>query len=163
MSAVPAELLGKQLAAAGARISLEESGRRLSAVAATEALERCAAIVRDAGLYPVFMTALHTDPAFELRYQFAAAERNFRVMLSTHADNANHAPSLTPLFPGLQWHERETRDMFGIVFDNHPDLRPLLICEEDRDLHPLRKNAASLKTPEQLGLSAPAGAGGEAP
>jgi NADH:ubiquinone oxidoreductase subunit C len=109
------------------------------------------------------MTAVHTDPAFVLYYQFAGAECTFRVMLSAPADLENRARSLTPLFPGLQWHEREARDMFGIIFDNHPDLRPLFICDEDRDLHPLRKAAGSLKTPEQLGLTARPDTSGEEP
>jgi NADH-quinone oxidoreductase subunit C len=43
------------------------------------------------------------------------------------------------VFPGANWHERETHDFFGIVFLGHPDLSPLLL-PEDADFHPLRKD-----------------------
>jgi len=165
MSATTDKLI-EELRAAGASVTSVDAhlrGFHLQARASMAILERCAAVLRDAGLYPVFMTAVHTDPAFVLYYQFAAADRNVRVMLSAPVETEKRAHSLTPLFPGLQWHEREARDMFGIIFDNHPDLRPLFICDEDRDLHPLRKAAGSLKTPEQLGLTARPDIGGEAP
>jgi NADH-quinone oxidoreductase subunit C len=46
--------------------------------------------------------------------------------------------SLVDLYPGAAWHERETYEMFGIVFARHPDLRPLLLPPEFEG-HPLRK------------------------
>jgi len=46
--------------------------------------------------------------------------------------------SVVDLFPGAAWHERETYEMFGIVFARHPDLRPLLLPPEFEG-HPLRK------------------------
>ena len=50
-------------------------------------------------------------------------------------------PSATTLWPGAAWHERETAEMFGVVFDGHPDLRPLLL-REVTDPAPLRKATA---------------------
>lgn len=166
MSTMNDALLIEQLRANGARVTPTEGDRcgfHLDVHADMAALERCAAVLKAADLYPVFMTAVHADPCCVLYYQFAASERPFRVMLSAPADSQNRARSLTPVFAGLQWHEREARDMFGIIFDNHPDMRPLLLCEEDRDLHPLRKDAGSLKTPDQLGLTARPDTGGDAP
>ena len=49
------------------------------------------------------------------------------------------APSVTDLWPIAEWQEREAYDMFGIDYDNHPDLRRLLL-PEDADFHPLRKD-----------------------
>jgi NADH-quinone oxidoreductase subunit C len=46
-----------------------------------------------------------------------------------------HCPSITPLFAGANWHERETREMFGIDFDGHPRLVGLYL-PEDFDGHP---------------------------
>jgi NADH-quinone oxidoreductase subunit C len=48
-------------------------------------------------------------------------------------------PSLVPVFAGAAWHERETFEMFGITFDGHPDLRPLLLPDGFTG-HPLRKD-----------------------
>ncbi|HEY8489776.1 MAG TPA: NADH-quinone oxidoreductase subunit C [Dehalococcoidia bacterium] len=48
-------------------------------------------------------------------------------------------PTLVHLWKGANWHERETREMFGIEFRGHPDPRNLLL-DEDLDIHPLRKD-----------------------
>jgi len=49
-----------------------------------------------------------------------------------------HVPSLTPLYPTANWHEREASEMFGFVFDGHPNPGNLLL-EEDLHIHPLLK------------------------
>jgi NADH-quinone oxidoreductase subunit C len=46
--------------------------------------------------------------------------------------------SITPLFAGADWHERETAEMYGITFDGHPNPAPLLL--PDAAFHPLRKD-----------------------
>lgn len=49
-------------------------------------------------------------------------------------------PSITPLYPGLDWHERETYDMYGIRFKGHPDLRRILLPDNWQGGHPLLKD-----------------------
>jgi len=163
MSTLPDELL-KKLHACDARIkeTSPQQGSLLHVKITATALTQAAVILRNEGLYPVFMTAVHTDPHVALVYQFATSNGPQRVLLATTADRGGHTPSLTPLFPGMDWHEREARDMFGITFEGHPDMRPLIMCDEDRDLHPLRKNPERLKTLEQLKGIDPGDANGEA-
>ena len=51
----------------------------------------------------------------------------------------NHLPSLTPLWRSAEFQEREIYDLYGIIFDGHPDLRRLLMWDGFRD-HPMRKD-----------------------
>ena len=50
-----------------------------------------------------------------------------------------HVPSLTPLYPSADWHERETYDFFGIIFDGHPGLTRIMM-PDDWEGHPQRKD-----------------------
>lgn len=61
-----------------------------------------------------------------------------RLRTENRADK-NHLPSLTPIWRGAEFQEREIFDLFGIVFDGHPDLRRLLMWEGFQD-HPMRKD-----------------------
>ncbi len=62
------------------------------------------------------------------------------VMLRTRCTELDpHVPSLVPVWEGANWPERETYDMFGIVFDGHPDLRRVFL-EDTFPGHPLRKS-----------------------
>ena len=77
---------------------------------------------------------------FDLVYHFYSSRFNRRVRLKVPLALADPtAPSLTPLWPGANWFEREVWDMFGITFAGHPNLRRLLLYEEFTG-HPLRKD-----------------------
>ena len=63
-----------------------------------------------------------------------------RVRLEVTApDDDPHIPSIVSIYPGVDWHERETWDMFGIVFDGHPSLTRILM-PDDWPGHPQRKD-----------------------
>jgi NADH-quinone oxidoreductase subunit C len=57
----------------------------------------------------------------------------------TAPDDDPHVPSVVSVYPGADWHERETWDMFGIVFDGHPSLTRILM-PDDWPGHPQRKD-----------------------
>jgi NADH-quinone oxidoreductase subunit C len=64
--------------------------------------------------------------------------RRIRLEVAVTADDP-HVPSVTGIYPTADWHERETFDMFGIVFDGHPALTRILM-PDDWDGHPQRKD-----------------------
>jgi len=76
---------------------------------------------------------------FEVVYHFLSPSRNLRIRLKTSTDEAAPVPSITEVFPGALWYEREAYDMFGILFSSHPDLRRLL-TDYGFDGYPLRKD-----------------------
>lgn len=61
-----------------------------------------------------------------------------RLRTADRADH-NHVPSLTPVWRGAEFQEREAYDLYGIVFDGHPDLRRILMWDEFKD-YPMRKD-----------------------
>jgi NADH-quinone oxidoreductase subunit C len=64
--------------------------------------------------------------------------RRIRLEVTLDVDDA-HVPSIVELYPTADWHERETWDMFGVVFDGHPALTRILM-PDDWDGHPQRKD-----------------------
>ena len=64
--------------------------------------------------------------------------RRLRLEVSVTAEDA-HVPSVVGLWPGADWHERETWDMFGVVFDGHPGLTRIMM-PDDWAGHPQRKD-----------------------
>ena len=76
----------------------------------------------------------------EAVYDFNHYRRLLRVVIHVRVPRDNpEIPTISGIFPGANWHERETHDFFGIRFLGHPDLSPLLL-PEDADFHPLLKD-----------------------
>jgi NADH-quinone oxidoreductase subunit C len=80
------------------------------------------------------------EPRFELVYLLVSVEhrRRLRLKVRLQGDDAR-LPTMTGVWPAANWLEREVWDLFGIVFDGHPDPRRLLM-PEDWDGFPLRKD-----------------------
>ncbi|ADZ70494.1 NADH-quinone oxidoreductase subunit C [Polymorphum gilvum] len=79
------------------------------------------------------------DRRFDVVYHFLSPVQNQRIRVKLSTDEDTPVPSLTPLFPGAEWFEREAYDMYGILFSGHPDLRRIL-TDYGFDGHPLRKD-----------------------
>jgi len=104
-----------------------------------------AALMLAEGFYLVGLMAVHVTPAIEVVYQFAHVETRCRVMARAFVDEQVEMPTISDIYSGANWHERETRDFHGVVFVGHPYLEPLILPEEDVDLKPLLKEEAKLK------------------
>ena len=72
-------------------------------------------------------------------YNLLSVRHNARIRVKTYADEESPVPSLTALFDGANWYEREVYDMFGIFFLGHPDLRRIM-TDYGFEGHPLRKD-----------------------
>ena len=73
-------------------------------------------------------------------YPLQSITHNRRVMLETWAPDADpHVPSLIRIYPTTDWHERETYDFFGVIFDGHPSLTRIQM-PDDWEGHPQRKD-----------------------
>lgn len=79
------------------------------------------------------------DQRFEVVYNLLSVRYNSRIRVKTYADEATPVPSVTGLFEGALWYEREVYDMFGVFFSGHPDLRRIM-TDYGFDGHPLRKD-----------------------
>jgi NADH-quinone oxidoreductase subunit C len=79
------------------------------------------------------------EPRFEVVYHLLSVPNRQRVRLKVRVPDGGTVPTVQALWPGAGWLEREVWDMFGIVFDGHPDLRRLLM-PEDWEGHPARKD-----------------------
>lgn len=76
----------------------------------------------------------------EVVYDYFHPSEPVRVVVRTRvARLAPEVPTISRVFPGANWHERETHDFFGIRFTGHPNLKPFLL-PEDANFHPLRKD-----------------------
>ena len=80
------------------------------------------------------------EQQLEVVYDFNHFAELCRVVLRSRLDRSNpEVPTISHIYQGANWHERETHEFFGIVFTGHPNLAPLLL-PEDAHFHPLRKD-----------------------
>ncbi len=76
---------------------------------------------------------------FDVVYHLLSPRLNARLRVKLSTDEDTPVPSITSIFPGADWFEREAWDMYGILFTGHPDLRRLL-TDYGFEGHPLRKD-----------------------
>jgi NADH/F420H2 dehydrogenase subunit C len=79
------------------------------------------------------------EPRFDLVYHLVSPHRRARIRLKVAVAAGQPVSSVTSVWPGAGWPEREVFDLFGIVFAGHEDLRRLMM-PEDWEGHPLRKD-----------------------
>jgi len=94
------------------------------------------------------------EPRFEVVYHLYSTTHHHRLRLKTRVPEHNPTlPTVTPIWVGANWLERETYDMYGIQFAGHPDLRRIYLYEEFQG-HPLRKDYPKEKRQPLIGPDA---------
>src|SRR5262245_32170203 len=79
------------------------------------------------------------EQRFDVVYHFLSPRLNQRVRLKVLTDETTPVPSLIEVFRGADWFERETYDLYGVLFSGHPDMRRIL-KDYGFEGHPLRKH-----------------------
>ncbi|HEV2826824.1 MAG TPA: NADH-quinone oxidoreductase subunit C [Pyrinomonadaceae bacterium] len=125
-----------------------EAHREVTAIVpAQHIVEVCAALKTDADAKFDFLAdicgadrGVEEEPRFEVNYHLFSTTKHHRLRLKVVLDEANvHVPTVTGVWRTANWHERETFDLFGIIFDGHPDLRRILL-PDDWQGYALRKD-----------------------
>jgi NADH:ubiquinone oxidoreductase subunit C len=112
--------------------------------------------VNDALPESIFGIDLENDK-YELIYIFWSHSNRMLLQLRVSLEGEKPAiESTCDIFPGFEWHERETREMFGIEFKNHPDPRLLLLPDELEGVYPLRKRFQTVRNRmDEAGITSP--------
>ena len=79
------------------------------------------------------------EQRFDVVYHFLSPRLNQRVRVKVETGEATPVPSVVEVFAGADWFERETYDLYGVVFTGHPDMRRIL-TDYGFEGHPLRKD-----------------------
>jgi NADH-quinone oxidoreductase subunit C len=76
---------------------------------------------------------------FDVVYHLLSPRHNARIRIKIETDEATPVPSVIEVFSSADWYERETYDLYGVVFTGHPDMRRIL-TDYGFEGHPLRKD-----------------------
>ncbi|TWH23929.1 MULTISPECIES: NADH-quinone oxidoreductase subunit C [unclassified Aminobacter] len=79
------------------------------------------------------------EDRFDVVYHLLSPTRNLRIRVKVRTDEDTPVPSVTSVFPGANWYEREVYDLYGVLFSGHPELRRIL-TDYGFEGHPLRKD-----------------------
>ncbi len=88
----------------------------------------------------VDLLEFNTNPRFEMVYHFKSLTHASRIRIKVPLDEVDcRLSSISHIWKSADWYERECFDMFGIIFEGHPNLKRILMYEEFEG-HPLRKD-----------------------
>ena len=94
---------------------------------------------RNADFFLESISGADYSDGLQVVYHFNSFGPVSRVLVRVQLNRDESLPSISNLYDAALWYEREVFDLFGIRFDNHPDLRRILL-PEDADFHPLLKD-----------------------
>lgn len=81
----------------------------------------------------------YREERFDVVYHLLSPKKNIRIRVKVTTDENEPVPSVTGVYPGALWYEREVYDLYGVLFTGHPDLRRIL-TDYGFEGHPLRKD-----------------------
>lgn len=127
--------------------SLEESRDEVHVFVNPQYIVEALTLLRDKYDFELLSAMTATDywpqqsPRFHVIYQLTSLAKNLSIQLRVPLDGTDpRIPTATGVYEVANWRERELQDMFGITAEGHPDPRILLLPEDWKDKHPLRKD-----------------------
>jgi NADH-quinone oxidoreductase subunit C len=131
-------------------VDYRKRGYHLEVILSAGEVRGFAGLMRDNRFYLSFVSAVHLAPSIEVVYQFASYSAPCRIIGRAQVAEDGRVPTISDIYEGANWHERETKEMFGVLFSGHPCLEPLLLPEDATELKPLLKGEGKVKTAEQV-------------
>lgn len=116
-----------------------KTGYHLEVAAQPDQMPSVAQAMLAEGCFLESLTAVDLRESFTLVYHFANFHELCRTVVHAPLPKRKSAPTISQVYPGADWYEREVYDLFGIFFRGHPNLKRLLL-PEDADFHPLLKD-----------------------
>lgn len=117
----------------------EQDGCSLEVKARAAQVEAVAKAAREADCFLESITGVDFTNGPQIIYQFNSCTSISRVLVRVQLSRGESVVSIGSIYDAALWYEREVFELFGIRFDNHPDLRRLLL-PEDADFYPLLKD-----------------------
>ena len=116
-----------------------KTGYHLEVAATPQQMPAVAQAMLEQGCFLESLTALDMRESFTLVYHFANFLELCRTVVHATLAKEAQAPTISQVYPGANWYEREVYDLFGIKFAGHPNLKRILL-PDDADFHPLLKD-----------------------
>jgi NADH-quinone oxidoreductase subunit C len=145
----------RDLSATVNEVDFKQRGYHCEVLLNQDNLRDVVRLMYDLKYYLVFVSAVHVEPTIDIVYQFAHFTSPSRVIARLPVDADGTVPTICDIFQGANWHERETKDFYGVVFRDHPYLKPLILPEEDVDLKPLLKVEGKVKDRSEVSWQPP--------
>ena len=138
--------LGEEVKNIGGRVVVKE-GKEIEIKIKAEGVMTLMRYLRDStnNQYKVLIDIIGVDwyerktKRFEVKYEMLSVKYSRRIGVSVSVDDFEKIPTIVREYPVAEWLEREVYDMFGVEFENHPDLRRLL-TDYGFEGNPLRKD-----------------------
>ena len=116
-----------------------KTGYHLEVAATPQQMPAVAQAMLEQGCFLESLTAVDLRESFTLVYHFANFDELCRTVVHASLAKEAQAPTISQVYPGADWYEREVYDLFGIKFAGHPNLKRILL-PDDADFHPLLKD-----------------------